>query len=99
MSAADVAADRLKVFRAFEAVLRDPHELLDLVWAARDDADARARIAERYGVDGGAARSVLSLQLMRLTEAGRARVAEELRGIVEFLAEQGRPDTMPPGAE
>jgi DNA gyrase/topoisomerase IV subunit A len=89
--AADVAADRQKVFQAFEAVLRDPHALLDLVWGSRDDGDARARIAERYGIDRGAAISVLDLQLTRLTERGRARIAEELRDIAAFL------DTMPPG--
>ena len=83
----DVARERLRMFEGFDAVLHDPHALLDLVWASRDTADARARIAERYGVADGAADAVLWLQLTRLTEEGRQRIEDEIRSVKAFLDE------------
>jgi DNA gyrase/topoisomerase IV subunit A len=78
VSEAEAAAAREEALRVFDLVLRDPHALLDVVWDARDGDDAEARIAATYGVSRAAASSVTSMQLLRLTEAGRRRLADEL---------------------
>jgi DNA gyrase subunit A len=81
------AEERLRVFEGFEVVLRDPHALLDVLLESRDQADATARLAERYGISADAAEHVLWLQLLRLTGEGRQRIADELAGVRAFLAE------------
>ena len=70
-------AERLRGLDTIQVVLRDPHALLDLLWECRDAADARARIADRYGVAAESAQPVLDLALARLTTTGRARLDEE----------------------
>lgn len=78
MSDAERAAARLEALQTYEAVLREPHVLLDTVWDAHDSDDAEARIAARYGVSTAAASAVMDMQLRRLTEVGRGRLADEL---------------------
>ena len=78
MSDAAAAAARLDALRAFEAVLRDPHALLDIVLNATDPDQAQARIAAEYGVSVAAATAVMDMQFRRLTDTGRRWLAEEL---------------------
>jgi hypothetical protein len=88
----DAEAARVRVLTAFAAVLRDPHALLDIVWVARDADDAQTRIAAHYGIEDAAACAVLDMQLRRMTEVGRGRLANELRAREEEQRTRGLPE-------
>jgi hypothetical protein len=79
VTAPDPRAEKLSILAAYEIALADPVRLLALLADAEDDDDAVRRVREAFHLLEAHARSVLDLQFGRLTRAGRARIAEELR--------------------
>ena len=71
--------ERLPVLSAVAAAFADPVRLVGILTESADDDDAARRLRDAFGLDERQAEAVLDVQVRRMTAAGRARVAEELR--------------------
>ena len=75
----DARHERSKVLEAVDAALADPVRLMVIVAGSADEADAARRISQEWALDDEQTRAVMDLQVRRVTAAGRAIVADELR--------------------
>lgn len=77
---------RLMILAAIDDALRRHAEVLPVIVAAADRNAAREAVGALLGIEKIAAVAVLDLQWNRLTEAGRAAIADDRAQLEAFLA-------------
>ena len=70
--------ERIHLLKGFAAVLAKLTDAVKLVRAAKDKADAREKLRERFKLDEVQANAVLELQLYRLAQLEQRKILDEL---------------------
>lgn len=95
MSDRNTADDRahveaqIHVYEALAAALEHRREVYELLEAADDTATASRDLQTLLGTDEVGAQAVIDLQLRRLTVTERARIAEHLRELKDYVSTLG----------
>lgn len=82
----EMVKQRLMILAAIDDALRRHAEVLPVIVAAADRNAAREAVGALLGIEKIAAVAVLDLQWNRLTEAGRAAIADDRAQLEAFLA-------------
>jgi DNA gyrase subunit A len=77
--------ERLSIYEAISAALRDPHGVLDAVLGSADAETARLALGERFGFDEVQATAVMDMQFRRATAIDKERIEEEREQLVRQL--------------
>ena len=65
------------------------HDVLDTVWAARDEHEAGERLTELLGLDAAVPPGmVLDMQISRLTSESRDQIATEVAHLRKMLGQE-----------
>ncbi len=70
--------ERIHILRGFQVVLSKLDQAIKLVRAAKDRADARAKLCRKLGLDEEQANAVLDIQLYRLAQLEQQKILDEL---------------------
>ena len=89
------ARQRLHALEALDLLQRSWNEVLSIVFESATSDDARQRIVSSFPVDAEQATIMLGVQVSRLTEADRQRVAAEIAEVQERIGDFGGGTTRP----
>lgn len=83
----EAARARLGLLELMVAAQERRHEVIDVVWGSANEAEALKRLQELLDLEDGApVRLVLDMQMQRLTEEARSRVASDIEDLRTSLS-------------
>ncbi|MDR2108143.1 MAG: DNA gyrase subunit A [Coriobacteriales bacterium] len=80
------AEDRAHILKGLIIALDNIDEVIAIIKAARDDAEARAKLMARFGLTQTQTDAILEMRLRRLTGLEREKIDNELAELVEKIA-------------
>ena len=85
----DLAKDEKKVhiLEGYKIALDNIDEVVKIIRNAEDDADAKTKLMERFGLDEVQSDAILELRLRRLTGLERSKIEEELKALLAEIEE------------
>ena len=85
----DLAKDekRVHILEGYKIALDNIDEVVQIIRHAEDDADAKAKLMDRFGLDEVQSDAILELRLRRLTGLERSKIEEELKALLAEIEE------------
>ena len=85
----DLAKDekRVHILEGYKIALDNIDEVVQIIRNAEDDADAKAKLMDRFGLDEVQSDAILELRLRRLTGLERSKIEEELKALLAEIEE------------
>ena len=85
----DLAKDEKKVhiLEGYKIALDNIDEVVKIIRNAEDDADAKSKLMDRFGLDEVQSDAILELRLRRLTGLERSKIEEELKALLAEIEE------------
>ena len=85
----DLAKDekRVHILEGYKIALDNIDEVVQIIRHADDDADAKAKLMDRFGLDEVQSDAILELRLRRLTGLERSKIEEELKALLAEIEE------------
>ena len=85
----DLAKDekRVHILEGYKIALDNIDEVVKIIRNAEDDADAKAKLMDRFGLDEIQSDAILELRLRRLTGLERGKIEEELKNLLAEIEE------------
>ena len=80
------AEERAHILEGLVIALDNIDEVISIIRSSRDDAEARARLIERFGLSEVQANHILEMRLRRLTGLEREKIETELAELREKIA-------------
>lgn len=80
------AEERAHILEGLVTALDNIDEVISIIRSSRDDAEARARLIERFGLSEVQANHILEMRLRRLTGLEREKIETELAELREKIA-------------
>jgi len=80
------AEDRAHILEGYVIALDDIDEVIKIIRGSADDADAKKRLIERFGLSEIQTDAILEMRLRRLTGLERHKIEEELAALVGKIA-------------
>ena len=80
------AEERAHILEGLVIALDNIDEVISIIHSSRDDAEARARLIERFGLSEVQANHILEMRLRRLTGLEREKIETELAELREKIA-------------
>jgi DNA gyrase subunit A len=81
------AEKRAHILEGFRIALDNIEELIKLIRAARDTAEARAGMMARFALSEIQANAILDMRLQRLTGLEREKIEQEYREVIQLIEE------------
>ena len=76
------AKERCHILEGFRVATDNMDEIVRIIRSSRDDAEARSRMFERFGLDDPQSNAILEMRLRQLTGLAREKVEEEYNAIL-----------------
>ena len=85
----DLAKDekRVHILEGYKIALDNIDEVVKIIRNAEDDADAKAKLMDRFGLDEVQSDAILELRLRRLTGLERSKIEDELKALLAEIEE------------
>ena len=85
----DLAKDekRVHILEGYRIALNNIDEVVKIIRNADDDADAKTKLMDRFGLDEIQSDAILELRLRRLTGLERSKIEEELKALLAEIEE------------
>ena len=85
----DLAKDekRVHILEGYKIALDNIDEVVQIIRHAEDDADAKTKLMDRFGLDEVQSDAILELRLRRLTGLERSKIEEELKALLAEIEE------------
>ncbi len=85
----DLAKDekRVHILEGYKIALDNIDEVVKIIRNADDDADAKAKLMDRFGLDEIQSDAILELRLRRLTGLERSKIEDELNALLKEIEE------------
>ena len=85
----DLAKDerRVHILNGYKIAQDNIDEVVNIIKNALDDADAKEKLMNRFGLDEIQSESILELKLRRLTSLERDKIEEELKNLLKEIEE------------
>jgi DNA gyrase subunit A len=80
------AEERAHILEGYVIALDNIDEVIKIIRASQDDAEAKARLIERFGLSPIQTDAILEMRLRRLTGLERSKIEEELAELREKIA-------------
>ena len=80
------AEERAHILEGYVIALDNIDEVIKIIRESRDDAEARARLMERFGLSEPQTNAILEMRLRRLTGLERDKIETELAELLERIA-------------
>ncbi len=80
------AEERAHILEGYVIALDNIDEVIQIIRGSRDDAEARARLMERFGLSEAQTNAILEMRLRRLTGLERDKIEAELAELREKIA-------------
>jgi DNA gyrase subunit A len=81
------AKARAHILEGLKIALDNIDEVVQIIKSSENDADASAKLQDRFGLSEIQAKAILDMRLGRLTGLQREKLEEELRMLLELIAE------------
>jgi DNA gyrase subunit A len=83
----DKAEKRAHILEGYRIALDHIDEIVALIRASQDPAEASARMQEQFGLSEVQAQAILEMRLQRLTGLERDKIEQEYKGTLDLIAE------------
>ncbi len=83
----DKAEARLHILKGLKIALDNIDEMITIIRSSKNDAEAKLKMAERFGIDDIQGQAILDMRLKTLTGLQRDKIEEEYNNIVKLIAE------------
>lgn len=80
------AKERAHILEGYVIALDNIDEVIAIIKSSADDADAKARLTERFGLSLAQTEAILEMRLRRLTGLERDKIQDELNSLREKIA-------------
>ncbi|MBQ7666646.1 MAG: hypothetical protein IJS46_01475, partial [Kiritimatiellae bacterium] len=80
------AKERAHLLEGFRVAIDNIDEIVAIIRSSRDDAEAKARMLERFGLDDVQSSAILEMRLKQLTGLSRDKIEEEYREVLANIA-------------
>ena len=80
------AEERAHILEGYVIALDNIDEVIAIIKSSADDAEAKARLIERFGLSEAQTDAILEMRLRRLTGLERSKIEEELTSLRERIA-------------
>ena len=80
------AEERAHILEGYVIALDNIDEVIAIIKSSADDAEAKARLIERFGLSEAQTDAILEMRLRRLTGLERSKIEEELASLRERIA-------------
>ena len=79
------ARDRAHILKGLIVAVDNIDEVVHIIRSSQDDAEAKSRLSERFGLDSIQCDAILEMRLRRLTGLQRAKLETELNELLEKI--------------
>lgn len=83
----DKALARLHILEGLKIALDNIDEMINIIRASKNDAEAKLKMTEKFGIDDIQGQAILDMRLKTLTGLQREKIEDEYKSIVELIAE------------
>jgi len=83
----DKAEKRVHILEGLKIALDNIDEVIKLIRGSKSDEEAKTGLMEKFGLSDAQANAILEMKLRRLTGLERSKIEEELKELLELIAE------------